>query len=156
MSIIGSKATITSLATETLYEISKYLCPHCTYQLPTWSASRHDLSNLSKTCRRLCSIAQPTLFHCFCVIGQPQRPINNFIHTLMIRPDLARSVKAVIFITLRPLTLNRLFNAENMIRDGHRSLPKILSIDHGPYRNLHLVELVIGQCPNLETLRLPV
>ncbi|KAH6855591.1 hypothetical protein B0I37DRAFT_424150 [Chaetomium sp. MPI-CAGE-AT-0009] len=104
-------ATLLTLPTEILIEISQHLCIHCHH--PRIGEIPHDeaaiaihgqtaLANLTASSRHLRPITQPILFHFFhSLTGQidTRRRLARFIHTLFHRPDLAASVRSLVLWT---------------------------------------------------------
>lgn len=97
---------------ELLVAICQQLCPHCTPPWtaplsrldPCWQHRRQELSpprlsalaNLSRSCRWLCKVARPFLYH-FPVTRGPQT--ISLLKTLSQRPDIASHVKELGSVT---------------------------------------------------------
>lgn len=123
--------SLAAIPNELLFEICGYLCLHCQLphfiDIPhtTWEEGRvgqSSLVNLSRTCRHLRDIAQPILFHYYYSGDAPISPpggldlsqyINNnemiengkmisFLYSIISRPDLASSVKALALVAHLP------------------------------------------------------
>ena len=89
------------LPTETLGQICSHLCPHCVCPnfLPdlvphgatsNTSTAAAALCSLSRTCRLLCALAQPLLYH-----DAAPRSAFRLLRTLVARPHLAALVRGL-------------------------------------------------------------
>lgn len=114
------------LPVEIVHQICRLLCPHC--QCPTafpnadtndTVVSKASLARLARTCKSMCAIVQPFVFHYYAtgnlpdifVIpdsrywfhGGPCRTNNDnlwgFLRSIMQRPDLAKYVQALQLVT---------------------------------------------------------
>ncbi|KAH8894351.1 hypothetical protein GQ53DRAFT_93031 [Thozetella sp. PMI_491] len=89
-----SSYSLTSLPVELLMNIVILCCHHCSYNKTFWDHRNPErlqcvktLYNLSLTCKTLCAIAQPILYH------EPRTDAKlRLMLTLVARPDLASQV----------------------------------------------------------------
>lgn len=110
-------AVIAKVPPEILHQIFQYFCSHCCNEYkwpfgpPPGSREAHDTRALWNICcvsRSFRNVAQEILFHSFDYCPPPEAPspwgkywkrrLEPFLQTVAVRPDLARSVKAV-FLT---------------------------------------------------------
>ncbi len=110
--------TLSGLPPEVLIEICRNLCLHCRVpyvvglplsEIEPAFDDQDALSKLSRCCTRLRDIAQPILFHWYhCQDYETDIndrflnsifPLSVFVHTLMNRPGLAESVRALALYT---------------------------------------------------------
>lgn len=154
--------SIDDLPVEIFTAICRNLCVHCQHahvvDLPSDEIdhaieAQQALSRLSRTCRRLRSIAQPILYHCYYsgrqsnlsdssesqgdtdVRGHEVGILRVFLRTLLQRPDLAKQVRALALFALRedsagktPQDMQDLFRQAGE-RAGFRALPSYEQVD---------------------------
>lgn len=101
--------TLLALPAEILIKISQNLCIHCRHPRigevadDEAAIAIHEqtaLANLSALSRHLRTIAQPILFHFFHSLSgliDTWRRLALFVRTLCYRPDLAASVRSLVF-----------------------------------------------------------
>ncbi|KAF4999650.1 hypothetical protein FDECE_11467 [Fusarium decemcellulare] len=168
------------LPVEIFATICRHLCMHCQHahvvdlppdEIEYALEAQQALSRLSRTCRRFRNTAQPILFHCYHSGRQPDltstpewwgdtdarrreiRTLEAFLRTLLVRPDLAKDVRALAFFALHsddghnvPKETQALFRQAGE-RAGFRALP---SYDHVEPKWLQ--EAAIMAAPFLEQL----
>ncbi|RGP60822.1 hypothetical protein FSPOR_10425 [Fusarium sporotrichioides] len=154
--------SIESLPVEIFTAICRNLCVHCQHahvvdlppdEIDHAIEAQQALSRLSRTCRRLRSIAQPILYHCYysrrnsgsshniefsgdtdnrtCEIGI----LRAFLRTLLQRPDLAKHVRALALFALKEDTVGKISqDMQDLFRQageraGFRALPSYEQVD---------------------------
>ncbi|GKU00087.1 unnamed protein product [Fusarium langsethiae] len=154
--------SIESLPVEVFTAICRNLCVHCQHahvvdlppdEIDHAIEAQQALSRLSRTCRRLRSIAQPILYHCYysrrksgsshniefsgdtdnrtCEIGI----LRAFLRTLLQRPDLAKHVRALALFALKEDTFGKISqDMQDLFRQageraGFRALPSYEQVD---------------------------
>lgn len=106
----SNPASILTLPTEILIQISCNLCIHCRYprvgeisddEAPAAVRDQTVLANLSASSRRLRAVAQPVLFHFFHPLERNYSEVilrlSRLARTLYHRRDLAASVRSLVF-----------------------------------------------------------
>ncbi|KAK4460640.1 hypothetical protein QBC42DRAFT_180465 [Cladorrhinum samala] len=160
-----TSSSLTSLPTELIAHIASFLRPKCcTHNRPGchyWSRGQTPLSRLSRTCKRLASILQPSLFLCFPDHHSDQvRRLVHLARTLMARPDLAQRVR---FLMMGQLDHDSLPTADatfvqstvTELQPGN-PVPSWWDTDGDPQYRLLALELVLAHTPSLEYLRIPL
>ena len=164
--VIASRSThsgFNDIPVELIRHICSFVYPNCFKTEPTcyeWNRGQIQLSRLSRTCRRLHTIVQPLVYHCFSDWGRESLPrLIRFIRTLKERPDLAQHVKSITHQDpyAGELDVESKKYVEKAIID--LELPAVSegwNIDgEGEYRLIPL-EVLLTLTPNLETLRIPL
>ncbi|XEU99227.1 hypothetical protein FSHL1_004514 [Fusarium sambucinum] len=154
--------SIEDLPVEIFTAICRNLCVHCQHahvvdlppdQIDHAIEAQQALSRLSRTCRRLRSIGQPILYHCYhsgrqsdlsnspdCLNGTGARScevrnLSVFLRTLLQRPDLAKNVRALALFALKEDTVGKISpDMQDLFRQageraGFRALPSYERVD---------------------------
>ncbi|KAK4031561.1 hypothetical protein C8A01DRAFT_21244 [Parachaetomium inaequale] len=174
MATANSHRGIVDLPTELIRHICSFLCPVCVQGQRPWSCpecinqrpgchewfrGQLDMSRLSRTCKRLRNVVQPTVFLCYPDSGRWQvRRLLRLARTLMQRPDLAQHMRFLMFREpceeLEPW--DRKFVHDSIIQLGLPAVPDHWNIDGDPEFRLLPLELVLAHTPDLEYLRVPL
>lgn len=174
------RVTLDSLPVEILENICSNLCMHCRVShivdvSPSDVACAHEeqhaLSCLSRTSRIFRAVAQPMVFHYYhsrthpdndsddcwedLVETREMETLESFLRTILERPDLARSVKALAFYAFKasrthdvPLEIQDLFRQAGKAA-GFKDLPNYARVN-----SKWLQEAAIMMTPSLQELLL--